>query len=419
MQRIHSPSRRQLLAGTAALGAGLLAPRVARATVAPEDRKFLFVWADGGWDVTQVFAPVFSGAVMRAADDEPAHAGALRYVSNPRRPIVDAFYAANHDRMALVDGLFVRSVNHPICRSLWMTGSPSAARPDWPTLIGYAAADRYTVPHFIVRGFSMAGDLSAYSAYSGTGATLEILMSGYANVDTQEPHRPFPAALAGVLDDELVARADARVALARTDVERHLLESQREAASRLVDFKVVTDGLSLATGEDFGQQSELAITVLREGIARCVQIVSEGVWDTHTDNGPQSGLFEGLFYGLGTLLRRLAEEPGQSGGTLLDETTVVVLSEMGRTPTFNATMGRDHWMFTSALFFGSGIRGGTQLGGFDAWLNGRTVDPETGLPLAGGKPITPDAIGSTLLTLAGLDPAAVLGSDATLWPLLA
>jgi uncharacterized protein (DUF1501 family) len=411
-------SRRKFLAGSAALGAaGLLLPRVARA-VAPEDRKFLFVWADGGWDVTQVFAPVFSAAVERTADDEPAHAGALRYVSNPRRPVVDAFYQATHDRMALVDGLLVRSVNHPICRSLWMTGSPSAARPDWPTLIGHAAADRYTVPHFIVRGFSMAGDLSAFTAYSGTGASLEMLMSGAANVDAKEPYRPFSLGLSELLDDVLVERTAARLATARTDVEHQVFGAHHEAASRLVDFKVVTEGLSLATGDDFAQQTELAVTVLSQGVSRCVQMMSSGVWDTHGNNAPQSGLFEGLFYGLGYLLQRLETTPGTHGGTLLDETTVVVMSEMGRTPHFNVSMGRDHWMYTSALFMGSGIRGGTQLGGFDAYLNGRTVDPATGELAAGGVPITPDAIGSTLLTLAGIDPRSVLGADSTLWQLL-
>ena len=40
---------------------------------------------------------------------------------------------------------------------------------------------------------------------------------------------------------------------------------------------------------------------------------------------------------------------------LLEETLVVVLSEMGRTPKINSRAGRDHWVGTyPALFAGGG-----------------------------------------------------------------
>jgi uncharacterized protein (DUF1501 family) len=55
----------------------------------------------------------------------------------------------------------------------------------------------------------------------------------------------------------------------------------------------------------------------------------------------------------------------QSG--LLDETLVVVMSEMGRTPKINGNAGRDHWPFVySVLLAGAGIRGGTVFGASDS-----------------------------------------------------
>jgi uncharacterized protein (DUF1501 family) len=52
---------------------------------------------------------------------------------------------------------------------------------------------------------------------------------------------------------------------------------------------------------------------------------------------------------------------------LLDETLVVVMSEMGRTPRINANGGRDHWTYCySILLAGAGIRGGTIWGASDA-----------------------------------------------------
>jgi uncharacterized protein (DUF1501 family) len=52
---------------------------------------------------------------------------------------------------------------------------------------------------------------------------------------------------------------------------------------------------------------------------------------------------------------------------LLDETLVVVMSEMGRTPRVNPNGGRDHWTFCyAALLAGAGVRGGSVYGASDA-----------------------------------------------------
>ena len=52
---------------------------------------------------------------------------------------------------------------------------------------------------------------------------------------------------------------------------------------------------------------------------------------------------------------------------LLDETLVVVMSEMGRTPRVNGNAGRDHWTYCYGMWFaGAGIKGGTVVGASDA-----------------------------------------------------
>jgi len=64
---------------------------------------------------------------------------------------------------------------------------------------------------------------------------------------------------------------------------------------------------------------------------------------------------------------------------LLDETLVVVMSEMGRTPRINANAGRDHWTHCYGMWFaGAGIRGGTVVGESDhqaAYVKDRPVSP--------------------------------------------
>jgi Protein of unknown function (DUF1501) len=61
----------------------------------------------------------------------------------------------------------------------------------------------------------------------------------------------------------------------------------------------------------------------------------------------------------------LMEDLDHSG--LLDQTLIVMMGEMGRTPRINSNGGRDHWTYCySVLLAGAGIRGGSVYGASDA-----------------------------------------------------
>ena len=84
-------------------------------------------------------------------------------------------------------------------------------------------------------------------------------------------------------------------------------------------------------------------------------------WDSHLNNKEIEGyLLPSLDQTLSALLTDLDERG------LLDETLVVCLGEMGRTPQLNRSGGRDHWStLFPALLAGAGIRGGSVLGQTD------------------------------------------------------
>ena len=107
---------------------------------------------------------------------------------------------------------------------------------------------------------------------------------------------------------------------------------------------------------DFGRHCLLARRLLEGGIT-FVQ-VSHGDYDTHYDNFnfhiEQLGEFDGPF---ATLVSDLAERD------MLKSTLIVVLSEFGRTPTINATYGRDHWGSAWSIALGGcRIQGGAIIG---------------------------------------------------------
>ena len=81
--------------------------------------------------------------------------------------------------------------------------------------------------------------------------------------------------------------------------------------------------------------------------------VDYDAWDTHTRNFPI--LRENKLPHFDQTYTALMEDLEARG--LLDETLVVTMSEMGRTPKINANGGRDHWTFCySVVFAGAGVR---------------------------------------------------------------
>ena len=78
---------------------------------------------------------------------------------------------------------------------------------------------------------------------------------------------------------------------------------------------------------------------------------------------------------------------------LLDETLVVCLGEMGRTPQANASWGREHWSTVfPAVLAGAGIRGGTMYGG---------SDKDAAYPV--DNPTKPEDLAATIYHALGID----------------
>jgi hypothetical protein len=121
----------------------------------------------------------------------------------------------------------------------------------------------------------------------------------------------------------------------------------------------------------FGSATLLARRLVERGV-RFVNVswdnyskrfeVSKAAWDTHERNFPM--LRDTLLPNFDQTYAAFLED--LDGRGLLEETLVVTMGEMGRTPRINAKGGRDHWTYCySVLLAGAGIRGGTVCGASD------------------------------------------------------
>lgn len=415
--RAPQPSRRALLRGAAALG--LAAPLGLRAAprplsgprsppasppVAAGERRFLFLTCFGGWDPTRVLVPAFDDpGVDMEREAAPYTVGGLTFVDHPGRGRARATLRDFGAKMSLVQGLLVPSVAHEACLQLIRTGALSGA-PDWPAILGDASQGAEPLPHVVVSGPSFPDTLSASVANVGAAGQLGALIDGSVLDWAGDP--PAQPSLAVASREAALIAARRSAALSGAPSGRAaLLAAHAEAARRADALATGSAGLSIGRPGAFFDSALSAVELLAAGLCRVASAAHPALWDSHAENDVyQNVLWDETIGVLGDVLRALSSRPGAAGGSLLDETVVVLMSEMGRTPRLNLDRGKDHWPYTSALLVGGGLAGGRSVGAYEAGLLGAPVGAD-GAPAAAGAVLSVADLGATLLALGDVDPA--------------
>lgn len=159
------------------------------------------------------------------------------------------------------------------------------------------------------------------------------------------------------------------------------------------DIRQENDALRDRYGRHLFGQSALMGRRMIEAGARFVTVLwdcPDGYsWDSHLNS---DDVRDHLLPGLDQTLSALLEDMQDRG--LLDETLVVCLGEMGRTPRGKAGWGRDHWSYSfPAVLAGAGVRGGAVYG---------TSDKDAAYPIEGA--VRPIDLGATIFSALGISP---------------
>jgi hypothetical protein len=392
------------------LGAGAALggrPRLARA--AARDRKFLFFFASGGWDTTQVFEPKFmagAGADM-APDTVLEGVGDLLFTAGDDRPGVSRFFSRWGHRSAIVNGVDTHSIGHGAGTRFMLTGSSASSLSDWPTLLASNTESSFPMPHVVFSGPSFGGSRGS-SVVRGGGGRLLDLLDGSIGGRSDQPAPVTPRPVDSMVDAFLHGRVDefarTQSGLGRVRAEALLSNLERSMELEGREFEA---GLSAGTG-GLLDRAIRATEVMRLGLTRCAMLGIPGGWDTHGNNLPQGPQFENFFDMLDGLMDHLATTPGHTAATLAEEVVIVAMSELGRTPRLNGGGGKDHWPFTSMLISGPGVAGNQVLGATDRGLIGLPIDHATGRESSSGNVLGCESVGAALLTLGGVDPSVYL-----------
>jgi len=402
--------------------AGLLAGVSARGASVGK-RRLILVYADGGWDTSYVFDPKPGGATVEGPEvdqdiDNPDDVEALRSFGNltvqvnpARRPAATQYFERWARRTAVVNGLFVGAIGHPQARARVLTGVVGTGQlgPDLAHIAGAAHAEGLPIGCVDLSGFSSSGSLAPTAIQLGARGQLGALLDDGVQI------RPRPDGSPPMLwlpdDDDLAALSAHR--LARTEALRVRRGTGHDRSGQRLDDLVVaterSDALR-ARGEAFTElvvpgiepsmsnQVDMALALLAGDVCQSVFMDTGLNWDTHVDTASQHTYFETLFKELDRMVGDLQSL------SMLDDTLVVVISEMTRTPTRNSKGGKDHWPHTSAMLIGGGTAGGQVLGHTDAWLQALPVDLDSGLPDAGGDKLTYASFAAGVLERLDVDP---------------
>jgi uncharacterized protein (DUF1501 family) len=396
-----------------------LVPSVARhgwANGADVDNKrlWVFVHAGGGWDPTLLCDPKGGEVTDPAAVNHYDPATIASYGNHKCAPLpkVQAFFEAHGDRLLVINGIDCQTNSHDAGTRFTWSGHLSEG---WPSLAALIAAQ--TAPERTLAFVS-------YGGYDYTGGVAPLTRLGSPDTfnrlarpdlfDPTKPERYHTAATSARIEAAARARLQAMQ-------DRPMSPHAHANAAALYALRTGDNDLSkliaaLPTKLDpdpLKQQAQLIVAGFQSGLAVSANM-ARGGFDTHGEHDANHiPAMENLIESVGFLW-----DTATAAG-LADRLTVVVGSDFGRTPQYNAGKGKDHWSVTSVLAMGAGVKGNRVVGATTPDFKALALNPQTLALDAGGIRVTHGSVHRSLRQLAGLEGTALAGRFPISEPLVA
>jgi hypothetical protein len=412
-------TRRQLLFSSAAAA---LLPTLSRAASGSRPKRLIYIFADGGWDTQFCLEPKFSSPDVDGpwVDEDPTDPDDVEYertfgdysvvLNDKKRPSVTEFFEGWGSRCSVISGIWTGAIAHDTSRVRLLTGSQLSTNPDLNTIVGSVLGRDLPLGSVDLSGLSLSGRLAASTGQVGFQSQVATLL---------DPTKSFPAPPATGLSFPQWVTEDADEAAIRTFLKARTeafgdlhvdggrnsqriadrLESIRRAEQFLREGTSVLDSLVPGERPTFELQLTLGVDLLERDLCRSIMVETTQHWDSHDSNVSQHGFYEKAFAGMNHLAQ-LLDDRGMA-----DDTLVVLVSEMTRTPKLNSRLGKDHWPHCSALLLGGGFPQARRFGGTDDYVESQPMDLATGELTEAGQLLKYDNFVAGMLAGMDIDPA--------------
>lgn len=397
--------RRDFLKACTATGLGLAVPFRLRAEKKDEPYAgpyYVVFNASGGWDTTYLMDPKGVNGINRLyKEGDILTKGPHKYAPNKKDAkggmCNEDFYAEFGDELFTFNGLDYSVNNHSPGARYMATGKLDST--DFPTFAALVAACRgpdCPLAFLTFGNYSATGNLTAMSRVPYLPSLRKIASADSVEGNERSPyHDKFALDRIEQALKEQHEAAGAVPRLPRAERGENMLYAAQVNSKALQ--RVTRYIPAQVPKERLAQQAEIALASFKAGV--CVSAnLTIGQFDSHANNDPdQMKLIPEFLAGIAHLVRRAGELK------IREQLVVVIQSEMGRTPNYNAGNGKDHWSIGSAMFLGRGIKGNRVLGATDDKQFAVPFDPATlKLDKAKGVRVRPEHVHEALREFAGI-----------------
>lgn len=359
--------------------------------------------ASGGWDTTYLMDPKGIEGVNRLyKKDDILTAGEHRYAPNAKHIASglsnEDFFTKYGAELRVFNGFDLSVNNHTPCARYMATGKlDSLAYPTFPALVAACYGSEAPLAFLTFGNYSATGNLVPMSRVPYLQSLNLLAKADSVEGNERAPyHEPF---VSDRIERMLQAQFESKVSqtrLPRVERSQSMLYSAQTNSKSLQ--RIVPYIPKAPSKERLAQQADIALASFKAGVCVAANL-SIGQFDSHNNNDvDQMKLIPELLAGVDFLLRKAEELQ------IREKLVVVIQSEMGRTPTYNNSNGKDHWSIGSIMFLGTGIQGGKSLGATTDDQQLVPINPK-GLHLdeANGIRVRPEHIHLALRQLAKID----------------
>jgi uncharacterized protein (DUF1501 family) len=352
MAILHASTRRELLAGAGVLFAWPFLPKLARAE--GRDPRMLTIVLRGALDGLAVVAPVGDPDWVKLRGDKalvldgktPALALDSFFALNPAMPNLHRLYKADQAAIVHASATPYRERSHFDGQDVLESGLPKPGRAEsgWlnRALGGLEPEARVSrrdgrafavgpVTPLVVRGPTPVMSWTPRRIQPASEDTMARLLDLYHHTDTE-----LARAIEGRVDLVTLARAGDPAALAPTE------------------GQPLPQGFPAQVRAYFADAAGTAAKFLARADGPRIGALAFNGWDTHVDEGADSGRLATLLGALDGAIAAVEKNMGEAWR----DTVVAVVTEFGRTARINGNNGTDHGTGTIALLAGGALKGG-------------------------------------------------------------
>ena len=358
--------------------------------------------ASGGWYTTYLMDPKGTDGINRLyqhgdilTQGEHRFAPLKQHLTSGLSP--EDFYREFGDELLTINGLDYSVDNHaPASRYMASGKLDSLAYPTFAALVAACRGPDCPLAFLTFGNYSVTGNVVAMSRVPYLPSLRQISNADaiYGNIGSPYHDQFALDRIEQTLGEHYRDRGTVTrlPRAARGESMLYAAQLNSRALQRVTEF--IPDEMPK---QRLAQQAEIALVSFKAGV--CVSAnLDLGQFDSHANNdADQLRLIPELLEGIAWLLHRAEELQ------LREQLVIIVQSEMGRTPKYNAGDGKDHWSIGSAMFLGRGIRGNRVIGATDEGQFAIPIDPLTlELDREQGIRMRPETIHHALRQLAGI-----------------